>query len=157
MGRRNTRTNLQVAELQRLRSPKSTDARKDRPVQVKANYNPKRSVSLKPCQIRWIREVLHRPVEPAHLLGRWGIPKGHIPVIPFHRTGQSIWGITSASVRFSRIVQSADDLVTLNFAAAPAHSRQIAMSGISRTYCWGGDLRRILGPTMLERLRWKGL
>jgi len=28
MGRRNTSMNLQVAELQRLRSPKSTDARK---------------------------------------------------------------------------------------------------------------------------------
>jgi hypothetical protein len=40
MGRRNTKTNLQVAELQRIRSPKSTDARKRPSCSSKSKLQP---------------------------------------------------------------------------------------------------------------------
>ena len=74
MGRRNTdpKSNLQV--FQRLNSFESADSRKTLPCLGLIDYSPKDQVSLKTQSDQQIRRVLHRPVEPALVIGnkmRW--------------------------------------------------------------------------------------
>ena len=82
MGRRNTWTNSQVQEFQRLRTSASTNAKKRRPVEVKTNDSPERPPRCNLLLNQMTRGVLHRPVELAPFLMTW--PRGGPDLVAMH-------------------------------------------------------------------------